>query len=59
MSSWEDVAYESSYHYQKQKDHPHVPGFFIEIGAVVKTPSDVQIDADEEEGGSVSVEIPD
>lgn len=59
MASGEDVPYESGYYYKEQEDDSNISSFFIEVGAVVKAPSDVHIDANEKERGTVGVEVTD
>lgn len=57
MSSGKDIAYESSYYYQEKEDYPDGSCFFLEVGAVVEATADVHVDADEEEGCTISMNV--
>ena len=57
MSSGEDIANKGSYHYQEEKYNPNVSCLFVQIGAIVKASSDVEVKADKEERGTVGVEV--
>jgi len=59
LSSWEDVTYESSYHYKEKEDDPDISCFFVKIGAVIQASADVEVDTDEKEGCTVCMEISD
>ena len=59
MASRKDIAYESSYHYKEEKDYPNVSCFFMEVRAVVKSSSNVKINADKKEGCTISMYVSD
>jgi len=59
LSSREDVAYESSYHCKKQENNTDVSSFFIEVRAIIKASSDMQVDANKEERCAVGVYVSD
>lgn len=59
MSSGEDVANKGSHYYEEEEDNAHVSCLFVEVGPVIKAPSNVHINTDEEERCPVSVHIPD
>lgn len=53
MASGKDVADECGYYYEEEKNHTNVSCFHEKVGAVVKASPDVEINANEEEGGAV------
>lgn len=59
MSPGEDVAHECGYYHEEEENDPNVSSLFIKIGAVVKSPANVEVDADEKEGGSIGVHVAD
>jgi len=59
LSSREDVANKGGHHYKQEENNAYVSCLFVEVGAVIKSSSDMHIDADEEEGCAVGVHISD
>jgi len=59
LSSRKDITNKGGYYYKQEEDNTYVSCFFVEVGTVVKPPSDVHIDADEEERCAVGMYISD
>jgi len=59
LASGQDVTNKGSHYYKEEEDDTDVSCLFVEVGAVIKSSSDVHINTDEEERRAVSVYVPD
>ena len=57
LTSGENVTYKGGYYCEEKENYSDISGLFIQVRAVVKASSDVEVDADKEEGCSVGVYV--
>lgn len=59
LSSGKDVPYKGCSYHEEEEDNTNVSCLFVKVGTIVKASTDVEIDANEKERGSVGMEVAD